>query len=225
MDPISFAIPNKTSSSLSGSKTSSDLNQNYVKIAPNIYKFGDDPLLNNNVYVLYNNACELKKTNSMEAFKLFDKCRSLIDNTTKPEIAYEIYVNLGLLSSELNSSFDVIEGYYNNALQYCPERAEPYYYLSIYCQRKLNYEKSYELLNKARLLSYDVANTKYPTVQRNAYGKYVHDNLAVACYWLKKYDEAIELIECILNDPDFSDQRDKLNKNLVLNRDELTKDL
>jgi tetratricopeptide (TPR) repeat protein len=161
----------------------------------------------------------------VEALKLFDKCRSLIDATTKPETAYEIYVNLGLLLSGLDSPIEVAEHHYINASKYCPERAEPYFYLSIYCQRKLNYEKVYELLNKARLLSYDVANHKYPNVQRNAYGKYVNDNLADACYRLKKYDEAIELIECILDDPDFSEQRDRLNKNLALNRDELTKDL
>jgi len=52
----------------------------------------------------------------------------------------------------------------------------------------------------------------------HAYGKYLYDNLSVACYWLKKYDEATKLLESIIDDPEFSEHKERLERNLVFSR-------
>lgn len=224
MDKITFTLPKSTKQlehqPNSNQPTKQPNNLNYVQIAPNVYKFGTD--IDDNVYALYHKAVELRKTNTREALVLFEKCKTLLNDTVKPEMAYEIFVNLALLVTELDGSIDIVEHYYEDALKICPDRAEPYYYLSIYCQKNSNYEKSYELLQKALLLSYEEAINKYSKVQKTAYGKYLYDNLSVACYWLKKHEEAIHLIETIIDDPDFSNHKERLQKNLELSKIELT---
>lgn len=224
MDKITFTIPKSTKflthQPNSNQPIKQSINLNYVQIAPNVYKFGTD--INDNVHALYHKAVELRKTNTREALVLFEKCKTLLNNTVKLELAYEIFVNLALLVTELDGSIDIVEHHYEDALKIYPDRAEPYYYLSIYCQKRSNYEKSYELLKKALLLSYEEVINKYSKVQKNAYGKYLYDNLSVACYWLKRHDEAIHLIETIIDDPDFSNHKERLQKNLDLSKIELT---
>ena len=219
MNKITFTIPKSTQQKvIQSTKQPNDIK--YVQIAPNVYKFGTD--IDDNVHALYHKAVELRKTNVREALVLFETCKTQINNSVKPEMAYEIFVNLALLVTELDGSLDIVEHYYEDALKICPGRAEPYYYLSIYYQKRSNYEKSYELLKKALSLSYEEVNNKYSNVQKTAYGKYLYDNLSVACYWLKKHDEAIHLIETIIDDPDFSNYKERLQKNLELSRIELT---
>jgi tetratricopeptide (TPR) repeat protein len=216
MNKITFTIPKSTQQKvIQSTKQPNDIK--YVQIAPNVYKFGTD--IDD---ALYHKAVELRKTNVREALVLFETCKTQINDSVKPELAYEIFVNLALLVTELDGSLDIVEHYYEDALKICPGRAEPYYYLSIYYQKRSNYEKSYELLKKALSLSYEEVNNKYSNVQKTAYGKYLYDNLSVACYWLKKHDEAIHLIETIIDDPDFSNYKERLQKNLELSRIELT---
>jgi hypothetical protein len=46
------------------------------------------------------------------------------------------------------------------------------------------------------------------------YGKYINDELSVSCYWLGKYDESISLIKEIIEDPEFSNSKERLQSNL-----------
>jgi tetratricopeptide (TPR) repeat protein len=186
----------------------------YTKIAPNIYSFNSYKNLENDIYILYNNACQIKKENKINAIKIFKKCAELIDDKVKKEIIYEIFVNLALLVSETNGSIDDVCEYYEKALDIFSDRAEPYFYWSIYYNKIHCFEKSYELLNKALLLSYDEAKIKYPGTQFTAYGKYLYDELSVSCYWLKKYDEGKILLEKIIDDPDFTNTKERLKQNL-----------
>ena len=227
MDNISFIIPsnkknNKETLDLLPISTNmtSETNivknniTNYIKIAPNVYSFNSYNLLENDIYILYNNACQIKKENKINAIKIFKKCVELITNKVKNEIIYEIFVNLALLVSETNGSSDEVGNYYKEALNICPDRAEPYFYWSIYSNKIHNFEKSYDLLNKALFLSYDEAKIKYPGTQFSAYGKHLYDELAVSCYWLKKYDEGKMLLEKIIDDPDFSHIKQRIKQNL-----------
>ncbi len=194
----------------------------YIKISPNVYRFGKPTFnLEDNIYILYNNACQVKQENKYTAIEMFKSCYKLINDKTNKEIRYQICINLALLYSELDSDCEVIFNYYEEALKIFSDRAEPYYYCSIYCNKIHNFEKSYNLLKNALLLSYDDAKKKYPEVQLTAYGKYLYDELSVSCYWLKKYDEAKLLLEIIINDPDFNDSRERINKNLELVKKEL----
>lgn len=233
MNKISFIIPSNDQNNLDEEKLSflnvtdnltkinseSNINTvknitNYTKIAPNVYSFSSYNLSENNIYVLYNNACQIKKENKFNAIKIFKKCSELIDDKVKKEVIYEIFVNLALLVSETNGSIDDVYGYYEKALDIFSDRAEPYFYWSIYCNKIHHFEKSYDLLNKALLLSYDEAKIKYPGTQFTAYGKYLYDELSVSCYWLKNYDEGKILLEKIIDDPNFSNIRERLKQNL-----------
>lgn len=241
MDKVSFIIPNndekykkdslklpELTTNLKNENTTKNKLNDYIKISENVYKFDPDNLnlnldLDNNIYMLFNNACQIKKHNKLNAIEIFKKCRDLINNDVKDEIKYEIFINLALLVSELDASSNEIEMYYNKALKIYSDRGEPYYYWSIYCNKTHNFEKSYELLHKALLLSYDDANVKYPGTQTSAYGKYLYDNLSVACYWLGKYDQSKLLLETIIDDPDFVNDKERLEKNLHFTKNELEK--
>jgi tetratricopeptide (TPR) repeat protein len=209
-------IPNNSTNVKSNTIVVKNNITNYIKIAPNVYSFNSYNLLENenDIYILYNNACQIKKENKFNAINIFKKCVELINNKVKKEIIYEIFINLALLVSDTNGTIDEVENYYKEALNIFSDRAEPYFYWSIYSNKIRHFEKSYDLLNKALLLSYDEAKIKYPGTQINAYGKYLYDELAVSCYWLKKYDEGKILLEKIIDDPVFSHIKQRLNQNL-----------
>jgi tetratricopeptide (TPR) repeat protein len=229
MDKISFIIPNNKNQNIQETPVISNIEKDnniieigntnkltdYVKIAPNVYKFGKNNFsIEDEVYVLYSNACEVKKENKYNAIEIFKKCNKLMNNSTKIDVKYEICVNLALLLTETDGSSIEILNYYEQALQYCSDRAEPYYYCALYCNKIQNFEKSYKLLKSALTISYDQANIKYPGTQFTAYGKYLYDELAVTCYWIKKYDEAKLLLEQIIDDPDFSQNSERIKSNL-----------
>jgi len=180
MDKISFIIPNnknnfheETLDILKLTKTEDKRKNNitdYIKIAPNVYRFNanideNTNVISENIYVLYNNACQVKKENKLNAIIMFKKCVELIDNKTKKEIIYEIFVNLALLESETDGIIDDVDNYYKQALNIFSDRAEPYFYWSIYCNKIRRFEKAYDLLKEALLLSYDDAKNKYPGTQ------------------------------------------------------------
>jgi len=193
----------------------------YVKISPNVYKFGKNN--SDNIYILYNEACEIKNKNKYNAIQLFKKCYELINNSTKQDIIYEININLALLLSEIKDvKQDEIYNYYDEALKIYPDRAEPYYYCSIYCNKINDYKKSYDLLHKALLLSYEDVKIKYASTQFSAYGKYLYDNLSIACYWLQKYEEGYYFIVQIINDPDFNYCKQRLTQNFELIKTKLS---
>ena len=48
----------------------------------------------------------------------------------------------------------------------------------------------------------------------SCYGKYVNDELAVACYWTQRKAEGIALIEAIIDDAAFAEARPRLEQNL-----------
>ena len=123
---------------------------------------------------------------SIELFKMYEK---ELDSSDKNK-TYEVYINLALLTAETNGSLDNVSNYYNKAIQLCSDRAEPYYYFAIYCNKTQQYAKAYELLHLALNLSYETVQNKYENVQINAYGKHLYDELSVTCYWLQKYEES-----------------------------------
>lgn len=229
MEKVSFIIPkieNKISKNadtikdIKDSSKSSIVNKseninNYTQISPNLYRFNTSNINKpNDIYVLYNNACELKKTDVLSAINIFKKCEKMITNDTTLSVQYEIYINLSLLLTDTNDSYEEIERYYKKAINIFSDRAEPYYYWALYCNKKQMFDKSYELLKLAISLKYEDAVIKYPETQHSAYDKYLYDEMAVSCYWLKKYHEAKICLEKIIDDPDFSSSRDRLLENL-----------
>lgn len=232
MDKISFIIPNKkTKDNFNVLPSIDNINKEntnnivekknnytneYVKIAPNVYRFNSENItpFDDDIYSLYKYACQEKNANKYNSLEIFKKCKKLINNDVRDEIKYEIYINLALLVSDNDGSIEEINSYYQEALKIYSDRAEPYYYWAMYCNKVGNFEQSYNLLKKALLISYDDVKNKYPSTQITSYGKYLLDELAVSCYWLKKYEEAKQILEDIINDPDFSQHKERLEQNL-----------
>ena len=132
-------------------------------------------------------------------------------------------INLALLTAETNCSYENVSNYYNKAIQLCSDRAEPYYYFAIYCNKNHKYEKAYELLQLALNLSYETVQNKYENVQINAYGKHLYDEISVTCYWLQKYEESKVYLLKIINDVEFIDLKPRLSANLEQIEKELNK--
>lgn len=96
-----------------------------------------------------------------------------------------------------------------------PDRAEPYYVIGKYLNDNRRPDLAYPYLLKAKQQNLDDVKKKYTLfVRRSCYGKFVNDELAVACYWTKRFADGITLIEEILEDSDFTVQKDRLIANL-----------
>lgn len=234
---MNFIIPNASnnldlvSKSKSDLKTESDDITKYTKLCQNVYKFSKTVTSESapeNIYMLYNNACEIKEKDYIQALQMFKKCEELIDNNANDtnntnninntNIIYEIYVNLALLSSNCED----IKKYYTKAINTIDDRAEPYYYWSLYCNQHNLFEVSYTLLKHAINISYEQATKKYANVQRTAYDKYLYEELFIACYELKKYNECRYYLEQLIHDVDFIDRKDDFIKMLNLTNNIIT---
>ena len=220
MDKISFIIPDsnqKYTNKVNENKVNENkVNENntYAKITTNVYRFNSVNIIDKSN--LYNEALHYRQignlNKSIELFKMSEK--ELDSNDMYKNKTYEVYINLALLTAETNGRFETVSNYYGKATQVCPDRAEPYYYFAIYCNKTQQYEKAYELLQTALDLSYDDVKTKYENVQANAYGKHLYDELSVTCYWLKKYEASKSYLEQIINDDEFIDLKPRLLANL-----------
>ena len=192
----------------------------YFKITENLYKFGNSNILfeENLKYSDWPNlfavACELKENDNEKAIELLKKCEKMINDQINDEQKYDLYINIALAITARNVYNSEVCIYYDKAIKIFPDRGEPYFYSAIFNNKYQNYEKAYELLNCALKLSYSNALAKYPKTHLSAYGKFLYDELAVSCYWLKKYTESRDLILQIIDDPFFKNERDRLQANL-----------
>jgi tetratricopeptide (TPR) repeat protein len=232
MEKISFFVPTANISEnkviedkVIENKVIEDKNKNgYSKITTNVYRFNSVNIIidKSNIYdeaLHYRQIGNLNK--SIELFKMYEKdLDECIVDTYK---TYELYINLALLTTETNGSFEFVSNYYGKATKLCPDRAEPYYYFAIYCNKTQQYEQAYDLLIAALKLSYDDVKNKYDNVQKNAYGKHLYDELSVTCYWLQKYEESKSYLEQIINDDDFIDLKPRLSANLEQIEKEMNK--
>ena len=231
MDKISFIIPTSTSTfkvnenKVNENKVNENkVNENntYTKITTNVYRFNSvNHIIDKST--LYNDAMQYRQigdlNKSIELFKMYEK---ELDSSDKNN-TYEVYINLALLTAETNCSYENVSNYYNKAIQLCSDRAEPYYYFAIYCNKNHKYEKAYELLQLALNLSYETVQNKYENVQINAYGKHLYDEISVTCYWLQKYEESKVYLLKIINDVEFIDLKPRLSANLEQIEKELNK--
>lgn len=205
-------------------KENSDNKDGYTKLTTNVYTFDTMEPMDSNIYMMYNSACEYKTTGDYnKALKLFKQCETAITKETRRETIYEIYVNIALMYTETGCSFDEISLYYKKAMSIFPDRAEPYFYLGLYCNKHKYADNAYELLIYALNISYDDAKLKYKNVQYTAYGKFLFDELAITCCLCKKYEEAKQYIDMIIDDPDFLRSRERLSKKLEFINRELEK--
>ena len=137
-------------------------------------------------------------------------------NNTWIEETFESYLKLGKIFEIIdNKNKDKIISYYENAMQIFPDRAEPYLYLGTYLNHQRSFSEAYTILKKATTISLEKAKEKYRLfINERAYGKYINDELSVTCYWLGKYIEGKELLSIIINDTDFTNHKERLDKNM-----------
>lgn len=194
-----------------------------TKVLENVYTFEDDSNIhmtdNTSVTSLYSKGLLLKKQKKIkEAISVFLECLKNEDKSDEKlvDIYYEVYVNLGLLTPQVDENFEIIKGYYTSAFTLCPDRAEPYYYFSIYCSLLKRYDVTYDVLKKIVNISYDEAKNKYKSVQHDAYGKHLYFDLGIACCEITKYDEGLELLNSIKTDPDFHFMEETIKQKIHL---------
>ena len=109
---------------------------------------------------------------------------------------------------------DSIINQMNKAIAIFGDRAEPYYILGKYFNDKSNTILGYKYLKLAQQQQLSVVNKKYTLfVNPSAYGKYLNDELSVSCYWTKRYDEGLSLINEIIDDEDFKSNKQRIEKN------------
>jgi len=213
MNPVSFKIPATHVTNKNYTLNEEHFNK-YTQITDNVYVFNNVTRTNNDVRTLYLLAMSYSNSDKNKAYELFQKCRTLIDETTNNNLCYEVFINMAITATELNHHSDEIATYYNKLISIFPDRAEPYYYWAIYCNKTKQFQKALELLLSASQLKYDESKIKYPETNYRSYGKFLYDEMSVAYYWLGKYNKSKELIEKIINDNDFVNERDRIKRNL-----------
>ena len=127
---------------------------------------------------------------------------------------FEAQMRISQCLMRMEGDFDEIKMEMDRAIEIFPDRAEPYYHFGLYCNQLGNFEMGYEYLKKARSLSLSNAQSKYILfVMNDCYEKHINDELSVSCYWTGKYNEGLEYLKEIINDPTFEHHKNRLTKN------------
>ena len=164
----------------------------------------DDPDGLNNRSVFYTAQSYRDYGDKNEAIKWYQLYTKLKD--TWIEELYYSYIQLGILKNS--------EDFYISAINIVDDRAEAYLLLGTLYNQTKRYGDAYKILQRAKGISFETVKKKYILfLDRSSYGKFINDELSVACYWLGKFDEGKELLLEILHDPDFQQRKTRLLDN------------
>jgi glycosyltransferase involved in cell wall biosynthesis len=131
------------------------------------------------------------------------------------EEEYECYVKIAGCLAVLKESPDKVISEYMSAINIFPDRAEAHYRLGQYCNTVNHFQMAYDQLDKAYKCDLEKVKSKYILfIDKRCYGKFVKDELSVACYWLERYNEGLKLINEIVDDPDFELEKPRLLENI-----------
>jgi glycosyltransferase involved in cell wall biosynthesis len=131
------------------------------------------------------------------------------------EEEYECYVKIAGCLAVLKESPDKVISEYMSAINIFPDRAEAHYRLGQYCNTVNHFQMAYDQLDKAYKCDLEKVKSKYILfIDKRCYGKFVKDELSVACYWLERYNEGLKLINEIVDDPDFEFEKPRLLENI-----------
>ena len=141
-----------------------------------------------------------------------------LKNTWKEE---EFESNLRMITCFIKLKYPIgkILDQANKTIEIFPDRAEPIYIIGKHLNDVSRTDLAYAYLKAARTKSLSEVKKKYTLfINQYQYGKYVNDELAVACFWTKRHDEAITLINEIIDDPEFANRRTRLAQNLEFSK-------
>ena len=131
------------------------------------------------------------------------------------EEEYEAHLRIARLLIYLNKPVEDIKQIIDKAITIFPDRAEAYFILGKHCNYIPQYEIAYNYLKKAFQKNYNDVKNKYLLfLAEDNYGKYVLDELSLACFWTKRYEEGKKYLEKIINDPIFQKHKSRLLKNM-----------
>lgn len=182
----------------------------------------DDPFGITNRSVFYCAQSYMDSGNLKEAIQWYRLYTKLKD--TWNEEQFESHKRIAQCMIQLKFEDDLIIKQMENAIKIFSDRAEPYYILGKYFNDKSNTVMGYKYLTLAKAQNLEDVLKKYILfVNRFNYGKFVNDELAVACFWTKRYIEGLELVNEIIDDKDFAGHRPRLEKNKQFLIDGLSK--
>ena len=99
----------------------------------------------------------------------------------------------------------------DKAIAIFPDRAEPRVRLGRYLNQQGKHELAYKYLSEAKKINIKDIKAKYILfVDEHCYGKYINDELSVACYWTQRYKEGLAFLSEIIEDPYYKDSKDRL---------------
>lgn len=130
------------------------------------------------------------------------------------EEVFEAHLRLGQCFIKLNYPAEDVIKMFEKAINILDDRAEPYYMLGKYYNDIREFEKAYDNLKLAKMLSLKNALNKYILfVNKFTYGNHVNDQLSVACYWSNRPEEGIKYIEEAYTDPELINLRPHFDLN------------
>jgi len=146
---------------------------------------------------------------AMQWYRLYTNLK----NTWVEEL-FESHMRISRCMIHLKFDNEQIINEMDKAIAISSDRAEPYYILGKYFNDNSNTELGYKYLKLAQAQDINSVTNKYSLfVNRFNYGKYVNDELAVSCFWTKRYTEGLKLIDEIINDSEFIEHKTRLEAN------------
>lgn len=138
------------------------------------------------------------------------------------EERFEAQMRIARLYLRMEKPIELAEEEMKKAIDLFSDRAEPYFYLGVHHNWKGNWEAGYQYLKAAKGKDLTSVKSKYILfVNEGCYGKRVNDELSVACFWTNRFQEGIDLINEIVDDPAFSHSRERIQNNLNLCKSKL----
>lgn len=131
------------------------------------------------------------------------------------EERFEAQMRVSRCLMRLDATVQEVIAEMEKAIAIFADRAEPYYHLGMYLNKKGYHELAYQYLKKAKNVSLEDAKKKYLLfVINSCYDLYVNDELSVACYWTNRIEEGVNLINQIIENPIFEASKPRLLDNL-----------
>ena len=173
----------------------------------------DDPDNLNHRSCFYTAQSYMDARNYVEAKKWYYLYTQLKNTWCEEE--YESNVRIARCLITLDHPYEEVKKYIDKAIAIFDDRAEPYYILGKHANGKKRWQEAYTLLKLALEQDYSNARKKYKLfVSRDLYGKFVKDELSVACFWTNRLKEGMVYLNDILNDEDFAVHKPRLEENV-----------
>ena len=174
----------------------------------------DDPYGLNSRSVFYTAQSYYDSKMFKEAYQWYNLYTKLKDTWIEEE--FESQMRLGRCMIELKFHVDKVINQFEKAIQIFPDRAEPYYALGKFLNVEPHNELGYKYLKEAKNKNVEEVLKKYRLfVDVFVYGKYVNDELSVACYWTNRGSEGLKLLNEIIDDNDehFIEHKERFETN------------